>query len=328
MKIYASNNLFGFFITSVLVLFPALLIASEYTVKQGDTLWDISEEKMNDPLLWKNLWKANPHIKNPHLIFPGQKLNIPLDTVEMKKEEIQEQVGTTPKKAEKEIIPVKISPKKITPQKKHYLAARQVILQGGYISDEAKTIGKIVDNPQKKTLMGSGDYVYIETVTPANINDKFYIISKPERVTHPLTGEEIGYIIKVNGVVKVTGEDNGDKKALILESYKEIAKDDLLIAFYDVETPVAPDRERRPAIRGTILKPADKHVIIGIGSIAYLDKGKNNGIQIGDVFSIISGEGMGIPIGNAQVIRIMNKTSVAIVRNAFFEIKQGDLFRN
>jgi LysM repeat protein len=328
MKIYISNNLFRFLVILVLVLFPALLIAGEYTIKQGDTLWDISEEKMKDPFLWKKLWKANPHIKNPHLIFPGQKLNIPLDASEIEREEIQEKVGVVPKKAEKEIIPVKITPKKITAQKKNYLTSREILLQSGYISDDIKSIGRIYESPQRKTLLGRGDYVYIETDKPTNINDKFYIIGKPEKVIHPATEDPVGYLIRINGVIEVVGEDNGNKKALILESYNEIAIDDMLMAFYPVEVSAEPDKERRPAVNGNILRLWYKYNISGAGSIVYLDKGASDGIEIGDLFEIISSEKPNIPLGTVRVISIKDKTSVALLKKAFSEIKAGDLFRN
>jgi LysM repeat protein len=328
MKIYTSNNLFRFLVISVLVLFPAILIASEYTIKQGDTLWDISEERMKDPFLWKKLWKANPHIKNPDLIFPGQKLNIPGEVVEKKKEEIREEVGVVPKKAEKEIIPVKITPKKITTQKRNYLTSREILLQSGYISDDIKSIGKIYGSPQRKTLLGRGDYVYIETDKPANINDKFYIIGKPEKVIHPTTKDDVGYLVRINGVIEVVGEDNGNKKALVIESYNEIAINDMLLIFYPVEVSVGPDKERRPAVNGNIIRLWDKYSMSGVGSTVYLDKGASDGIEIGDMFNIISSEKPHIPLATAQVISIKDKTSVALLKKAFSEVKAGDLFGN
>ena len=64
----------------LMMLWPVAAIAKEepiiYTVKQGDTLWDISQRFIKDPYYWPNLWSNNPAIGNPHLIYPGQKLRI------------------------------------------------------------------------------------------------------------------------------------------------------------------------------------------------------------------------------------------------------------
>jgi LysM repeat protein len=60
---------------------PAPAAAAEqpgtYTIREGDTLWDISNAHYRDPFLWPLIWKSNTFIDNPDLIYPGKTLVIP-----------------------------------------------------------------------------------------------------------------------------------------------------------------------------------------------------------------------------------------------------------
>jgi len=48
-----------------------------YTIKPGDTLWDLAFSFLGNPFDWQRIWEINPYIKNPDLIYPGDKLAIP-----------------------------------------------------------------------------------------------------------------------------------------------------------------------------------------------------------------------------------------------------------
>lgn len=64
------------------------------TIVKGDTLWDLCQMHLKDPLRWRELSKYND-FTNPHLIYPGEELRIPLamakEVVAVAEEELAEQ---------------------------------------------------------------------------------------------------------------------------------------------------------------------------------------------------------------------------------------------
>lgn len=63
-------------ITLILALFtvPVLAASTTYTVVPGDSMWKIA---VRHQIGLSEIISANPQIKNPALIYPGQKLTIP-----------------------------------------------------------------------------------------------------------------------------------------------------------------------------------------------------------------------------------------------------------
>ncbi len=68
-----------------------------YVVKRGDTLWDIAGRFLQRPWLWPEIWQANPQIKNPHLIYPGDVLSLAyMDRVTVQSEGSGEPINAVP----------------------------------------------------------------------------------------------------------------------------------------------------------------------------------------------------------------------------------------
>ena len=72
-----------------------------YTIKKGDTLWDISAKFLKDPFLWPKLWERNPYITNPHWIYPGNPIQLTAEPA--KKEAAQEESKKVVEEKPKEV---------------------------------------------------------------------------------------------------------------------------------------------------------------------------------------------------------------------------------
>lgn len=45
-----------------------------YDVEEGDTMFDVCSQLIDDGNYWPKLWSLNPDVSNPHFIYPGMKL--------------------------------------------------------------------------------------------------------------------------------------------------------------------------------------------------------------------------------------------------------------
>jgi len=300
----------------------------EYTVKKGDTLWDISSKEIIDPFLWPKVWKENPAVKNPDLIYPGQRIRIPLYL-------LQKQVPPPPP-VEKAMPAPEIKPpvkpvKKeepaaiiIPPVKKDYLVDKDTFTSGGYIADAVDSRGEVIGAPTEKTLLGKDDYAYIRTSTPVKKGDKFYIIRSQGKVKHPATGKMMGYLIDVRGIAEVVGKESGEVKVKIPVSYSDILVGDLLTDFYDMEPPYLLDKPRTPDIAGYIVVTKHRRTLNGDLDMVFIDKGRKGGLEIGDILGMTARAKYNTPNGHVQVINVKDTTSIAIVRKSAKEVSVGD----
>jgi hypothetical protein len=107
------RRFFGFFFVMILVLSFCFVLSGltqetketegVYTIKKGDTLWDISAKFLKDPFLWPKLWERNPYITNPHWIYPGNPIQLTAvgpAKKEAAKEESKKVVEEKPKEVE------------------------------------------------------------------------------------------------------------------------------------------------------------------------------------------------------------------------------------
>ena len=308
----------------------------EYKVLKGDTLWDISTKEIKDPFLWPKIWKENPDVQNPDRIFPSQMIKIPLRLIQKEQEEEEAatekaSAGTETAKAEpKKEEQLKPVERKIEPVKKNYLADENLILSSGYITDyiakEIKSVGKVTGSPSGQTLFGNNDFIDIKANSNANTGEKFYIIRPIGMIRHPQTDKKIGHFIAVVGIAEVIGMENGFTKAKVTKAYGDIRVGDLLDTFHEIEPIIETDAPRKPDISGFVIATHQLKIITGAMDIVFIDKGSNDGLEVGDILETTSVDKFNNSRteGAIQIISLKNSTAAAIVKKSESAVSVGD----
>jgi LysM repeat protein len=317
------------------IVFPALGTAQQqefkdYTIEKGDTLWGISNKELKDPFLWPKIWKENPDIKNPDLIYPTQTIKIPLHLLQKESMPVVPETRTEIKpvpvirpKTQTEIPVPRLPERRVQRSAEpEYLVNRDVLILSGYIADPVHSLGKIYDKPGEISNLTKGDYAYIQTKAPVKKGDKFYIIYPVEEVKHPVTGRYLGVRIAILGTAEVV--DETDPKIHITRSYTEIPVGSLIDDYYEIEPTLAVKDPRKPQINGYIVSSLRRIYAHGNYDIVFIDKGRHDGLKVGDLLATTLQNKHKIYNGLIQVIKTGTTTSAAIVRKNSIEITIGD----
>ncbi len=294
-----------------------------YTIKQGDTLWDISAQFLKDPFLWPLIWKVNPSISNPDLIYPGNALVIPsLTPIEQaisapeppKEAEAEPKAAAEPTPAPRKEAPVvRESPSELPFQGKRRLQVgeekqekavshlilpeeaappiidRYAMLSAGFVSRDDESRDVVVGAMVEKTIYSYDDTILIKMHpgSEVNIGDKMLVYEQGKKVKHPATGKYFGKLTKVNGIIQVTAkEPSGIISGKVTLSFDTIEKGDRATPYVEPSANHAPSETRSKDITGYILAVRYDRILNGQLDFVYLDKGAADGVEQGDVFTV------------------------------------------
>jgi len=327
----------------VFLLLPLITFAETREIKKhkvikGDTLWDISKKELNDPFMWPSIWKENKWIANPHWIYPGQIIKIPLYLIQ--KEKREEEAVSKPAAVYQEPAAVSQEPAVVSQEpareevkkeavriiKEHPLVNRNILIASGYIADTIPGVGQIVDSPSGQTIFGNEDIVYVAVDHSAQVGEKFYVIKASDQVKHPITGKKIGYVISICGIAEIVKIKNGETMAKITKCFREIDIGDRLDSYYDIELPMTTRHFRSPDINGMIVATGNNITYQSMLDIIYIDKGCKDGIEVGDVFMTIAVDTHAVPNGVIQVINCKDHTATAIIQQSSTRVSPGNIF--
>lgn len=315
-----------FFLMIPSFVFSQMQEVKDYTVKKGDTLWDISGGELEDPFLWPKVWKENPEIENPDRIYPDQIIRIPLYLLQ--KEMPWEHAPVVEKEP-----PLAEEAAKIEPRQPSFLVDKNLLMASGYVSETVPGVGEIIGAPTGRKLYGNDDLILVRTAEPVNIGDKFYIIKAREKVRHPVTNKKMGYIIEILGLAEIEEIEFGNTIARITKAFREINVSNLLADYYELSAPLVEEPYRKPDIEGYVVAERSLRLLSTMFDIIYIDKGIRDGIEIGDMLQTVTIVDEKVPYtfehkqrnGVIQIIGTKDATSTAIVRNSKMPVLPGNL---
>ena len=211
---------------------------------------------------------------------------------------------------------------------RQYLIDKNLLISSGWISKEFPSIGEIINSPSERTAFGTHDLIYLRTDGNVAVGDKFFAIRAVKEVTHPSTGAYLGHHIRITGILEIIGKDENIPKARITTAFENLHTGDGLMPYENIEPPLVPVTLRTPEIDGYIVESHMNSLMTGRGDIVYLDKGQDDGLEVGDIFRALTSTPVERSIGTIQIISLQPTTSAAIILKSDQDIIIGDMWGN
>jgi hypothetical protein len=258
-----------------------------YVVKRGDTLWDIAGVFLRDPWYWPEIWYVNPSISNPHLIFPGDVLNLvyvdgkPRLTLERGETvRLSPQVRSEPLSSAIRAIPYDLLMD---------FAGRPQLLD----RETARQAPHVVGMRDRHIVGSDQNEIYARGVGEVPVGSRFTIISVGNELRDPDDGDLLGYMGHFAGTGQVLDTSNTGRRdepithLQVIESGREILQGDRLFpAEVDVGADFVPSAPTNKDINGRVVAVVDGVYVAGKYQVLAVNRGKRDGLVPGNVLAI------------------------------------------
>ncbi|MGH8296009.1 MAG: LysM peptidoglycan-binding domain-containing protein, partial [Steroidobacteraceae bacterium] len=254
-----------------------------YTVKRGDTLWGIASMYLRNPWDWPEVWYINPHIRNPHLIYPGDKLALAYGTdgrpqvrlVEESVLRLEPRLRSTPITSAIPTVP--------------YSAIAAFLQRPTVLTrDQVLDAPHIVAFRNEQVIAGGGQIAYIRGLGP-DPHARYSVVHISGSLRDPQTGHALGYLGLYTATALVTQPVTRPVRAELIDTARETLRGDKLVSTDD-QVPVNL-QPRAPAtqINGEIawiVGDTGISDLAGQYDIVVINRGSDAGVEPGNVLQV------------------------------------------
>jgi hypothetical protein len=318
-------------------------LPSYHVVQEGETLWDLSARFYGDERTWPRLWSYNPHITNPHYIYPGDivYLSAPPEPSDQQAttSDGEDSSGMEPSTTEPGI---------------HLATA-------GFVRKDTPTfVGRIAASPKNARLLGQHDTVWVgfgedgytkqerdnmksseirdlrEPDTSVQKGDRFAVLEVGEDLTDS-DNNVIGTKYFVVGSISITKtSDENFQTANVDQSWREFQRGALLVP-YGRQLRAVTKVPAETDLVGEIIGGMPPKLHYGQFDYVFLNRGASDGVRIGNRFYIyhrkegLSNEWDDVPdqvpwrrVGRIRVLDITEEFATGVVMQSDREFNVGD----
>jgi len=312
-----------------------------YTVVRGDTLWGIAGKFLAKPWQWPEIWHDNPHIANPHWIFPGDELTLTFTDGHPVLQVTRRGAAPLVRPEEGRLSPTVRSEPLDQAIPAIPLNAIQPFLTHPKVVDEETLPNApyVLGMVGEHVSSGGGGQVYVRGIMDPKITG--YMLFRPGKPyidpeTEEVIGHEALYVgdaeVKLLGDPAILNITSSDREVVIGDRILAVEPDKLDIYFHP--------RPPKNPVSGHIIDVVDGVSQIGQWNVVILDRGAADGLEAGnvleirqagrflrDIMSPWANEEVTLPpnfLGTLMVFHAFERVSFALVMSAGSSIHLND----
>ena len=244
-----------------------------YVVKKGDTLWGIATMFLKDPWLWPEVWIINPHVPNPHLIYPGDTLELGYGR------------GGSPQITVAEAGQARLDSVKLDPRLRSnaldqaiptipYSAIQAFLSHPRLLTrEQLRTAPYVLAFRDMHQVGGSGIEIYVQNLN-ADQNSRYAVMRVGDELRDPDDNAVLGYegIYTATALVERPGSP---AKALLTDPAMETVAGDRLVMANEEATPVNFTlRSPSSDVHGRMISVINGTDLIGQWDVVAIYRGK------------------------------------------------------
>jgi len=294
----------------------------EYAVHEGDNLFDICDQLIDEPTYWPKLWSFNPGIANPHFIYPGMKLRfyagdaenppylqvvteddiVPVDKGGMKEAElVREDINGMLMRSE---IPqnqqvtnadeleaiagiddmIMVVGESAAPDKV------PVTIPAFIVADEFEELGRIVGGSAGAFLIDKGQFLIVEPEDSLQLATSYTIVREAGKIRTRNGNDFVGYRYEFIAHIQVDSKDEEENvyRAKVTFNRLGVQPGDMVIAYRSTKRslPVNPPQGIQGANQQVVAFTEPFMEVGGRGAFVFFEQNEAK-LQEGQVYNIM-----------------------------------------